>query len=52
MDYFALLSAAKNMWHRMSKVLVDEELGDIREEAAMAYFEVIYWNLSGETEKP
>jgi hypothetical protein len=34
----------------MSKVLANEELGEIWEEAAMAYFEVTYWNLSGETE--
>jgi hypothetical protein len=36
----------------MAKVLVNEELGEILEEVAMAYFEVIYWNLPGETEKP
>ena len=36
----------------MAKVMVDEELGEIWEKVAMAYFEVIYWNLPGETEKP
>jgi len=36
----------------MAKVLVNEELGEISDEVAMVYFELICWNLPGESEKP
>ena len=36
----------------MAKLLVNEELGEIWEKVATAYFEVIYWNFPAETEKP
>ena len=51
MDYFAGFSVAKDIQHRMAKVLVNEELKEICGEMAMAYFEVICWNLPVETEK-